>query len=422
MRNVFSRRAMLGGIGTASGSLLLSRIVLAAARDGTDRVNSLLKEYVVKKKIAGAVAVVGTHDSPKFVSSGHIALVSGAANADPDSLWRIYSLTKLITGAAAMLLIEDGKLALDTPIAEIFPTFGSPKVLVEPGTSQTRPAKSAITVRHLMTHTSGLVGSMVPEPPLSTFYADRKLNVARVSLEDDARVHHQSSLLAYAAAAGTVPLAFDPGTQWSYSISSDVLGGVIEKVSGMPFEHFLETRIFHPLGMIDTGFTVSADKLIRFATNYQVTPEGLKAIDAPPHTIFAEPPPFPYPSSGLVSSARDFARFMGMLLGEGALSGSRVMTAQTARVMMSNLLPAGVNASGQGWGAGGSVLLTSTGAATSLGMTPGTHGWEGSAGTVAWVDRATGIYAVLMTQYMPSAAYNFHADFTAAIFADLSKR
>src|SRR5580704_1975859 len=179
MRNVFSRRAMLGGIGTASGSLLLSRIVLAAARDGTDRVNSLLKEYVVKKKIAGAVAVVGTHESPKFVSSGHVALVSGAANADPDSLWRIYSLTKLVTGAAAMLLIEDGKLALDTPIAEIFPTFGSPKVLVEPGTSQTRPAKSAITVRHLMTHTSGLVGSMVPEPPLSTFYADRKLNVSR---------------------------------------------------------------------------------------------------------------------------------------------------------------------------------------------------------------------------------------------------
>ena len=113
---------------------------------------------------------------------------------------------------------------------------------------------------------------------------------------------------------------------------------------------------------------------------------------------------------------------MGMLLGEGALSGSRVMTAQMARVMMSNLLPAGVKASGQGWGAGGSVLLTSTGAATSLGMTPGTYGWEGSAGTVAWVDRATGIYAVLMTQYMPSAAYNFHADFTAAIFADLSKR
>jgi CubicO group peptidase (beta-lactamase class C family) len=188
----------------------------------------------------------------------------------------------------------------------------------------------------------------------------------------------------------------------------------------MPFEHFLETRIFHPLGMIDTGFTVSGARLTRFATNYQVSSGGLKAIDAPPRTIFAKAPPFPYPSSGLVSSARDFSRFAGMLLGEGTFNGARVLTTQTARLMMSNLLPAGVSASGQGWGAGGSVILTSTGAATPLGMTPGTYGWEGAAGTVAWVDRVAGIYAVLMTQYMPSAAYKLQADFTTAIFADRS--
>ena len=186
----------------------------------------------------------------------------------------------------------------------------------------------------------------------------------------------------------------------------------------MPFELFLESRIFHPLGMIDTGFTVSDNKLSRFATNYEVSSEGLKAIDAPPRTIFAQPPPFPYPSSGLVSSARDFGRFVGMLLGEGALNGTRVLSIPTARLMMSNLLPAGVRASGQGWGAGGSVLLASTGAATPLGMIRGTYGWEGSAGTVAWVDRVTGVYAVLMTQYMPSAAYNFHADFATAVYAD----
>jgi CubicO group peptidase (beta-lactamase class C family) len=259
---------------------------------------------------------------------------------------------------------------------------------------------------------------MVPEPPLSTFYADRKLNVSRVSLEDDSKVHHQTSLLAYAVAAGTVPLAFDPGSQWSYGISSDVLGGVIEKVSGIPFERFLERRIFDPLGMIDTSFIVSGAKLNRFATNYEVSSEGLKPIDAPPRTIFAQPPPFPYPSSGLVSSARDFARFTGMLLGEGALNSTRILTTQTARLMMSNLLPGGVKALGQGWGAGGLVLLTSTGGATPFGMTLGTYGWEGSAGTVAWVDRSTGIYAVLMAQYMPSDAYSLHSEFTAAIFAD----
>lgn len=362
--------------------------------------------------------MVGTHNGPHFVTAGHISLEKGAALAEPDSLWRIYSMTKLITGAAAMVLIDDGKVSLDTPVADIFPTFNSPQVLVSFGAPETRPGKSVITVRHLMTHTSGLVGSLVPEPPLSTLYVDHKLNVSRVSLDDDSKVKHQTSLLDFANAAGTVPLAFDPGTQWSYGISSDVLGGVIEKVSGMPFERFLETRILHPLGMTDTGFTVPGDKLKHFATNYQISPEGLKPIDAPPRSIFAVPPPFPYPSSGLVSSARDYSRFAGMLLGEGMLNGTRILKTQTARLMMSNLLPDSVKAMGQGWGAGGLVLLANTNTATPFGMNRGTYGWQGAGGTAAWVDRTAGIYAVLMTQYTPTEAYGLHADFTAAIFAD----
>jgi CubicO group peptidase (beta-lactamase class C family) len=417
-RRLVHRREILGAVGSASASLLLPSVISAATSGGTQHVRALLDEYVAEKRIAGVVAVIGTRERPHFFSSGHIAFGGGAAIAASDSLWRIYSMTKLITGAAAMLLIEDGKLALDTPVAEILPTFGSPQVLVGRAASETRRAKSAISVRHLMTHTSGLVGSMVPEPPLSTLYADRKLNVSRVSLEEDSKVQHQTSLLAFADAAGTVPLAFDPGTQWSYGISSDVLGGVIEKVSGMPFEHFLEKRIFDPLGMIDTTFAVGSAKLSRLATNYQVSAEGLQAIDVPPHSIFANPPPFPYPSSGLVSSARDFARFTGMLLGEGTLGGTRIMATRMARLMMSNLLPVGVQAFGQGWGAGGLVLLTSTGRATPFGVTPGTYGWQGEAGTVAWVDRTTGIYAVLMAQYMPTEAYKLQSDFSAAIFAD----
>lgn len=416
-RPLVSRRKVLGAMGTASASLLLVPLISAAKRGDTHRVRALLDEYVAEKKVAGAVAAIGTRERSHFVCSGHIAFGHEAANAEPDSLWRIYSMTKLVTGAAAMVLIEDGKLSLETPVAQIFPSFGSPQVLSGAG-ADTRRAQSVITVRHLMTHTSGLVGSMVPEPPLSTFYADRKLNVSRVSLEEDSKVRHQSSLLAFAAAAGTVPLAFDPGTQWSYGISSDVLGGVIEQVAGMSFGRFLEERIFHPLGMLDTGFDVRGEKLSRFAASYQVSPEGVTAIDVPPRSIFAKPPPFPYPSSGLVSSARDFARFTGMLLGEGALDSTRVLATQSARVMMSNLLPVGVTALGQGWGAGGLVLLTSTGEPTPFGMMQGTYGWQGAAGTVAWVDRITGMYAVLMTQYMPTEAYDLHSEFTAAIFAD----
>ena len=421
IRRIVSRREILIAAGSVPASLLAPRFISAASHGSTHNVKALLDRYVDQKKFAGAVAALGNREGSIYIDSGHIAFSDEAVLASPESLWRIYSMTKLVTGAAAMLLIEDGKLTLETPVAEIFPSFASPQVLVGSG-SEMRPARTAMTVRHLMTHTSGLVGSMVPEPPLSIFYADRKLNVSRVSLEEDAKAEHQTSLLAFAAQAGTVPLAFDPGAHWSYGISSDVLGGAIEKVVGVAFARFLEERIFRPLGMVDTGFHVTGEKVRRFATSYQVSADSLTAIDTPPESIFAKPPPFPYPSSGLVSSARDFAQLAGMLLGEGTLNGRRVMATRTARLMMSNLLPSGVTALGQGWGAGGLVLLNPRAEPTPFGPTQGTYGWQGAAGTVAWVDRVRGIYAVLMTQYMPTEAYQLPSEFSAAIYADAPER
>jgi CubicO group peptidase (beta-lactamase class C family) len=407
------RRTFLQGMGCIGAAFSLPRI---AAASSSGSAQGLLDRYVDEGKIAGAVAVVGSRERTRFLCSGRIALDADAAEAGPDALWRVYSLTKLVTGAAAMLLIERGELDLDTPVSKFFPTFARSEVLVDP--RGTRPAKTLVTIRHLMTHSSGLVGSLVPEPPLADFYLDRRLNVARVSLDDDAHARHQSSLLAFASAAGTVPLAFEPGTRWSYGISSDVLGGVIEKVSQMPFERFLVDRIFQPLGMRDTGFVVRIQQLARFATNYQVSERGLQAVDAPPRTIFATAPPFPYPGSGLVSSARDFARFAAMLSGEGMFDGTRLMATKTARMMMSNLLPEGVAAWGEGWGAGGMVLLSSSTTPGPMGRNRGTYGWEGAAGTSCWVDRAAGVHAVLMTQYMPNRAYDLHTEFAAAVLAE----
>jgi CubicO group peptidase (beta-lactamase class C family) len=388
----------------------------AVGRNG--RLQALLDEYVATGRIAGVVAAVGTRAHTRYISSGRIALSANAPLASPDSLWRIYSMTKLVTGAAAMALVEDGRLDLDVPVSRFISSFSRSRVLMHPASPKTRPARSPVTVRHLMTHTSGLVGSLVPEPPLSTFYVDRKLNVSRVSLEADAQARHQRTLQSFASAAGTVPLAFDPGTRWSYGISSDVLGAVIEKAAGMPFEAFLDERIFEPLGMHDTTFVVRQADLGRFATNYAVSPSGLEPVDAPPRTIFSQAPPFPFPSSGLVSSTRDFARFAAMLLGEGAWDGRRVLAYGTARLMMSNLLPQGVTAMDEGWGAGGLVRLGTREHAAAIGRVRGTYGWEGAAGTVCWVDRANGIYVVLMSQFMPSGAHDLHAEFSAAALSE----
>lgn len=413
-----ARRTVLGVMGLAPASALLSRIACFAGRD-TGHVQAILDDYVAQKKIAGAVAAIGGRDGSRLMSSGRIALDARAPTCGPESLWRIYSMTKMVTGAAAMLLLEEGRFTLDTPVGEFFPSFRASRVLIDPKGLETRDAKSAVTVRHLMTHSSGLLGSALKEPPLGPLYLDRRLNVARVSLELEAMVQHRDSLLDFSAAAGTVPLAFDPGTQWSYGISSDVLGGVIEKASGMPFRQFLDKRLFAPLGMTDTDFMVGGSRLGRFATNYEVSSDGLRPVDAPPHSVFAQAPPFPYPSSGLVSSAHDFARFASMLLGEGSLGRTRILSTRMARLMMSNLLPNGVRANyGMGWGAGGAVLMTSIPVATPYGMHEGTYGWGGTAGTVCWVDRTRGIYVVLMTQYMPSEAYNLRTEFTAAVFAD----
>src|SRR3546814_441111 len=155
-----------------------------------------------------------------------------------------------------------------------------------------------------------------------------------------------------------VPLIADPGVRWHYGVGLDLLGAVIERASGQPFDDFLKDRLFDPLDMDDTGFQVPQRKMPRFVANYLLTPRGLQPFDMPPDTIYALKPAFPFGGSGLVSTARDYSRFTAMLLGEGRYGSRRIMLPETAATMMSNLLPKGVEApGGQGFGAGGQVLV-----------------------------------------------------------------
>ena len=412
-----SRRQFLAALAAAAalpGTALARDTKGAAAHPA---VRALVERYVAEHKVADMVVDVGGRDGPPdFVSAGRLALGGGAA-AGPDMLCRIYSMTKPLTAAAAMILIEQGKLGLDQPLSDIFPGFAHMTVLTDPANGlATRPATTPILIRHLLTHTSGLSYAIMGNGPLQKLYTAKGIVPAQVSPADEATAHRPPNLIAFAEAVAPLPLLADPGTAWNYSIALDVTGAVIEKVSGEPFDAFLMRHVIAPLGMGDTMFTVPAAKLSRLSTNYTVTPSGLVRLDGPPDSVYARKPAFPYGGAGLVSSARDYARFMDMLLGEGQLGTVRVMKTETARLMMSNLLAPGLTSKdGSGYGAGGKVVIAETPGSGAV----GTYGWSGAAGTTAFVDRTNGVYAVLMTQFMPSNSYPLNAEFGTAFYGDL---
>lgn len=413
------RRQFLGALGVAASmpSVALAKAAVEAARPA---MRALVDRYVLEKKVANmVVAVGGRQGPPDFLSAGTLELGEGAP-AGPDSLYRIYSMSKSITGCAVMMLVEDGKLSLDTPLSAIFPAYARMTVLTDPDNSlASRPATRPILIRHLVTHSAGLAYGSTAPPPLARLYAEKGIESAAATLDPTTR--RPASLQAFAEAAASVPLLFEPGSKWTYSIGLDIAGAVVEKLSGMPFDRFLEQRIFAPLGMADTGFMVPPAKLARFATNYKYTLTGLEVIDTRQHSPFAQMPPMPSGGAGLISSARDYSRFMAMLLGEGQLGRARLMKPQTAQAMMSNLMEPGVLATTQigktGYGSGGRSVI----AATPGGEGIGTYGWSGAANSVTWVDRASGLYIVMMTQVMQWFPNPIYDDVGQALYGDLHR-
>ena len=396
-------------------------------------VEALAKDYVAQNRAQGIVVAYGVGDSaPVFASAGRIAVEADAAAAGPDSLWRVYSMTKPITAMAAMMLVEDGKLKLDQPIADFFPGFRNMKVLTDPANSlDSRPATTQITVRHLLTHTAGLGYSIITKGPLLKEYERLGITPGAVNaaLEAQARPLRPKSLKEFAERVSTLPLIAEPGTKWSYSISLDLLPAVIEAAAGMPYEQFLQSRMLTPLKMRSTYWTVPQSEVGRFATNYAWAGENRVPFDPAKSSAWLTPPSFPYGGAGLVMSARDYDRFLHMLANGGTLDGVRVMKPETVRLAMSDLLPAGViyggapsgsgGASGpkMGYGAGGSVQLEDVPG----GAGKGTYGWGGAAGTVAWVDPSKKIRGTVMVNYFPSDKWPLRADAVKAVYAQAAR-
>ncbi|WP_404335392.1 serine hydrolase domain-containing protein [Sphingomonas sp. MMS12-HWE2-04] len=395
----------------------------------TDATRALVDRYVSEGRVPGAVIAFGTQGlPPTVVAAGRIADEPNAAKADIDSLWRVYSMTKPITGIAAMILVEEGKIKLDQPISDFIPAFKSMKVLVDPAKDlATRPATRPITVRNLLTHTAGLGYNIITKGPLLDEYNRLGINPAQVSaaMEPNMRSVRPATLEEFANRVASAPLIAEPGTKWSYSIGLDVLGRVIEVASGVPFDQFVNTRIFAPLKMKASYWTVPADKAGIFSTNYALMGTNRVPMDPGASSVWLTPPSFPYGGAGLVMSARDYDRFLAMLLNGGTLDGARILKPETVKLAMSDLLPAGVDktlledttkdsAVAMGFGAGGSVYL----ADRPGGPAKGTFGWAGAAGSIGWVDPANHVRVTAMVNIFGDVP--FKRDAGRAVYADLA--
>ncbi len=398
----------------------------ASSADLLPATTALYRGYVAAGRMPGIVGAFGVGDHPtRYVAAGRIADAPAAPAAGPDSLWRVYSMTKPVTAMAAMILIEEGRLGLDDPVSRYLPGFAHMRVLTDPDRSlASRPATSPITIRELLTHTAGLGYSIVTKGPLLHEY--ERLGIvpfaSDAGTEAKVRPTRPRTLAEFADRVSTLPLIAEPGTRWSYSIGLDVMGAVIERVSGMPFDAFVQARLFGPLRMTDSWWQVPAAAAGRLATNYAYVGDTRAVLDPGATSVFLERPDFPYGGAGLVTSARDYDRFLHMLADGGMLDGVRVLRPETVALATSNLLPPGVAygdtsgaAPAMGFGAGGSVTL-----ADGPGGFPGkgTYGWSGAAGTLAWFDPVRHFRGTVMVNYFPAGRVPLRAETTRALVSD----
>ena len=416
------RRALLRmGAAAGLGAAFLPRLALAAEQpDMMVHVRELIERWVGPGKFPGMIASLGLPGrETQYVARGS----EGFTDADAitqDSLFRIYSMTKPITGMAAMMLIDDGKLGLDQPLADILPKFSNMQVQVTPDGSLTdlRSAKAPITMRHLLTHTAGLAYSIIQKGPIKAAMEEKGLisgRISRLNIPGIFRAPSVNSLEKFADGMADLPLVYEPGTKWSYSTGLDVMGRVIEVVSGKSFDVFLKENVFDPAGMGSTWFQVPKSEAGRLTTNYAVFAGKLVPIDNGADSIFLDPPAFPFGGSGLVSSPRDYDRFLAMLANLGEIDGTRVMGELAVRVGTGNLLPEGVDgpqimAPQSEFGAGGRV---------GMGPEAGVFGWAGAAGTVGMVDMRHGLRSSIFVQFMPPDALELLPEFQQALKADI---
>jgi CubicO group peptidase (beta-lactamase class C family) len=356
---------------------------MSAAR--LERLHAGVKRFVDDGKHAGAVWLIARNGRlVDFGATGRRDLEAGLP-MEKDTIVRVYSMSKIATSVAALVLLEEARFRLPDPVGDYLPELARMKVFT--GGTAEKPlladAKKAITIEHLFTHTSGLSYDFGDSPV-------EKLN-------HDAKLWESASLDEFVRRVAALPLAHEPGERFTYGVSTDVLGALVEKLSGQPLAVFMQERVFGPLGMKDTGFSVPEAKRGRLAKIYETGPDGkLRPAQAVINADLA--PKLASGGGGLFSTAADYARLMQMLLNGGQLEGARILSRKTVELMTANHLERPEQAF-QGFGLGGSVRLDLAGA-DRLGSV-GEFGWDGAATTYARIDPKERLVTLLLVQHFP---------------------
>ena len=385
----------------------------------------LQKQYIDKGRIAGCQIAVTRHGHPAYNAVfGSMDLERKKPMAE-DTIFRIYSMTKPITSVALMTLFERGFFQLDDPVQRFFPEWKNQRVWVsgEGEDMVTAPLDRPVSIRDVLTHMSGLTyGGGLPgvgiQHPVDKVY--RALKVRSLGSTD--------TLSEFMTKLSQVPLLFQPGTKWMYSLATDVCGALVERISGVPFDKYLQDVIFDPLGMVDTAFHVAPEKAHRFASNYQRNPDKtLGLLDDAGTSAYLKPAGFLSGGGGLTGTCADYMRFAEMLRRGGELDGVRILGPRTLDLMTRNHLPGDQDLteialgsfsetanSGVGFGLGfaSTMDVVSTGT-----LGEGDFYWGGAASTIFWVDPHEELSVVFMTQLMPSGTFNFRGQLKNIIYS-----
>ncbi|MFP6654892.1 MAG: serine hydrolase domain-containing protein [Myxococcota bacterium] len=384
------------------------------------RIDSHLeRRYIAPQKIAGALTLVARKDQVAHLSTLGRMDIERDKPMREDTIFRIYSMTKPITSVAMMMLYEHGHFQLDDPVHRLIPEWRNLGVyqLGNHPNWLTTPCQRPMTIRDLFCHTSGLTYDFMQRTNLDRAY--RRLQVGR---------DRQKDLRSMIETLAELPLEFSPGTAWNYSLSTDVLGYLVELISGRSLDEYFRTEIFEPLGMVDTGFVVPPEKIERFAANYtRGRDKKPKLEDDPATSAYTKPTTFFSGGGGLVSTAADYLQFCRMLLRGGELDGHRLLGRKTIELMTSNHLPTGrdlmdfatgafseTTYAGVGFGLGFSVLLDP--AKSQVVGSPGEFAWGGAASTAFWIDPSEELIGLFLTQLMPSRTFNFRGQLKSIIY------